>query len=306
MLRPSSFGTSVTVETSNNTNESSEKENASGGVAGGGCAEEETAPTFNPFKNVNQSIEENAVADKEKAIEPGEVSPRSDSAEKKPDPLTPLTQLANGMPKSSLFTNVTSTISENSGFVFGQNVHERVIVENKQPATAEPATGADNLFSASGTSSGGASLFASSSDASTEQKTSENGEASKTDSQSLVEAARKYEESRGAQKRKYEEVETVTGEEDERNILEINCKLFAFLASNYEERGRGTLRLNDSKKPGGASRVVFRTSGVLRVLMNTKIWAGMIAEPASQKSLRLTAIDNDGHIKVFLVMVSTS
>lgn len=41
----------------------------------------------------------------------------------------------------------------------------------------------------------------------------------------LVEAARKYEEMRGAQKRKYEEVEITTGEEDERNILEINCKV---------------------------------------------------------------------------------
>jgi Ran-binding protein 3 len=301
MLRPSSFGTPATTETSNITNENSEKENASGG-GGGGCAE--VTPTYNPFKNLNQSLEADAPADKEKSIEPGEVSPRSENTDKKPDPLTPLTQLANGMPKSSLFTNVTSTISENSGFVFGQNVHERVIVENKQPTTSEAATGADNLFSASGSSSGSAGLFASSTEVNTEQKTSENGEASKTDSQSLVEAARKYEESRGAQKRKYEEVETVTGEEDERNILEINCKLFAFSASNYEERGRGTLRLNDSKKPGGSSRVVFRTSGVLRVLMNTKIWAGMIAEPASQKSLRLTAIDNDGHIKVFLVMVS--
>jgi Ran-binding protein 3 len=117
----------------------------------------------------------------------------------------------------------------------------------------------------------------------------------------LVEAARKYEEMRGAQKRKYEEVECTTGEEDERNILEINCKLFTFIENNYEERGRGMLRLNDSKT-SSHSRVVFRASGSLRVLLNTKVWRDQICEQPSQKSLRLTAFDANGVIKIYLVM----
>lgn len=118
---------------------------------------------------------------------------------------------------------------------------------------------------------------------------------------SLVEAARKYEEMRGAQKRKFEEVEITTGEEDERNILEINCKLFTFIGNNYEERGRGTLRLNDSKS-GANSRVVFRASGSFRLLLNTKVWRDQICEQPSQKSLRLTAFDTSGVIKIYLVM----
>jgi Ran-binding protein 3 len=72
------------------------------------------------------------------------------------------------------------------------------------------------------------------------------GVSSSKNNLSLVEAARKYEEMKGAQKRKYEEVEVITGEEDEENILEINCKLYTFENSNYEERGRGTLRLQSS------------------------------------------------------------
>jgi Ran-binding protein 3 len=119
--------------------------------------------------------------------------------------------------------------------------------------------------------------------------------------ESLVEAARKYEEMRGAQKRKYEEVEVTTGEEDERNILEISCKLFTFIENNYEERGRGTLRLNDSKS-SSHSRVVFRSSGNLRLLLNTKVWRDQICEQPSQKSLRLTAFDANGVIKIYLVM----
>lgn len=106
---------------------------------------------------------------------------------------------------------------------------------------------------------------------------------------------------RGAQKRKYEEVEITTGEEDERNILEINCKLFTFIGNNYEERGRGTLRLNDSKS-GSNSRVVFRASGSFRLLLNTKVWRDQICEQPSQKSLRLTAFDTNGVIKIYLVM----
>lgn len=121
----------------------------------------------------------------------------------------------------------------------------------------------------------------------------------KTDT--LVEAARKYEEMRGAQKRKYEEVEVTTGEEDERNILEINCKLFTFIENNYEERGRGILRLNDSKS-SSQSRVVFRSSGNLRLLLNTKVWRDQICEQPSQKSLRLTAFDTNGLIKIYLAM----
>lgn len=53
-------------------------------------------------------------------------------------------------------------------------------------------------------------------------------------------------------------------------------------------------------------RLVFRAAGSLRVLLNTKIWDGMIAEPASAKSLRLTAIDQTGQVKVYLVMARPS
>jgi Ran-binding protein 3 len=63
---------------------------------------------------------------------------------------------------------------------------------------------------------------------------------------SLSEAAREYEESR-AVKRKFEEVEVKTGEEEETNVLQISCKLHTFdkAKGSWAERGRGQLRLND-------------------------------------------------------------
>ena len=58
---------------------------------------------------------------------------------------------------------------------------------------------------------------------------------------------------------------------------QINCKLYAFNKENcsWLERGRGLLRLNDRREGGGGgplhSRLVFRTQGSLRLVLNTKV-----------------------------------
>lgn len=46
--------------------------------------------------------------------------------------------------------------------------------------------------------------------------------AKEPDGKSLNEAAKEYEDSRKAEKRKYDEVETFTGEEDEVNIVDVS------------------------------------------------------------------------------------
>lgn len=264
----------------------------------------------NPFLKTQASEEE---APEQQQAE----SSSSDGTGKteKDDPLGTLNRPT--LPKSNLFANVKS-ISENTGFVFGQNVHERVTGAGENLDTsATPTAGlsfsstvasttnnsndssssnSTNTPTASQQSGGGAAAAAAGSNGGGDKPESAAAE------ESLEEAARKYEESRGALKRKFDEVETITGEEDERNVAEINCKLFAFAKSNWEERGHGTLRLNDKDGSSKESRVVFRQAGNLRVLINTKVWSGMIADQSSQKSLRLTAMDNNGQVKVFLVM----
>ena len=52
--------------------------------------------------------------------------------------------------------------------------------------------------------------------------------------------------------------------------------------------------------------LVMRTQGCLRVVLNSKIWSGMLVEKPNQKSVRFTAIDADEGVKVFLVVVSTT
>ncbi|GJQ75770.1 hypothetical protein Trydic_g17841 [Trypoxylus dichotomus] len=198
-------------------------------------------------------------------------------------------------------TSVLPTIqASQSNFVFGQNLQERVIAENSCDE-AKPST---SCLNSNGTSD---MLFSSA----IKDTKVDNIDVSNKEGKSLSESAREYEESR-AVKRKYEEVEVKTGEEEEINILHISCKLFTYdkASGSWQERGRGNIRLNDQEVSDNScsytqSRLVFRTSGSLRVILNTKIWADMTIQQASPKSIRLTAIESSGEIKVFLVMGST-
>jgi Ran-binding protein 3 len=220
-------------------------------------------------------------------------------------------------------TPSSSTSASVTGFVFGQNLHERVAeavsheTSDMKSGTSE-VTGTSNNVSTvctSATTNGTSDmLFTSVIKQDHNNESGHNNSSNISDhgekrSKSLSEAAREYEEAR-AIKRKYEEVTVITGEEDEVNILQMNCKLFAFdkAGGMWVERGRGTLRLNDKDcgpEGGGVqSRVVIRTTGSLRVVLNTKIWAGMSVHRPSAKSVQLTAMDSSGQIKVFLVMSS--
>ena len=153
-------------------------------------------------------------------------------------------------------------------------------------------------------------------------------EGSKSTSKTLHEAAAEYTESH-SNKRKYEVVDVVTGEEEESNVLQANVKLYIFESEkkNWVERGRGTLRLNDdpSSTPGHLrSRLVMRTVGTLRIVLNTKLFPNMKCEKvsissslvlslrfdkyisflqANEKNVRISALE-ENEIKVFLISAS--
>ncbi|KXJ09968.1 ran-binding protein 3 [Exaiptasia diaphana] len=125
---------------------------------------------------------------------------------------------------------------------------------------------------------------------------------------SLAEAAKVYEDTAVPSKSKLEHVEVVTGEEEERNVLKVNCRLFMFDVDNHSwrEKGRGLLRLNDmcqsSSESTFQSRLIMRTQGHLRVTLNTKLWPEMTLERANERSLRITGFDADNDVKIYLIM----
>ncbi|XP_065810393.1 ran-binding protein 3b isoform X5 [Labrus bergylta] len=129
-------------------------------------------------------------------------------------------------------------------------------------------------------------------------------------SESLEESAAAYTKAT-AKKCILEKVDVKTGEESESNVLQMQCKLYVFekTAQSWIERGRGLLRLNDmaSTEDGTLqSRLVMRTQGSLRLILNTKLWPQMQVDKASEKSVRITAMDTeDQGVKVFLISGSS-
>lgn len=198
-------------------------------------------------------------------------------------------------------TKSTEDKSESS-FVFGQNLNDRAqnFVFKEEEKTekevkTDSATDDKNALAASKT------------DESTKSPNPSSTEKKKT----LADAAAEYCESR-TPKRKYEEVKVVTGEEDERNVVQMNAKLHVFdkATSGWLERGRGCLRLNDVLEKGdnsdekqqiATSRLVMRTSGSLRVILNTPVFAGTTVENPTEKTVRLTGSDEGGQVKIFVV-----
>lgn len=103
------------------------------------------------------------------------------------------------------------------------------------------------------------------------------------------------------------EVQMITGEEGEKNIVQVPCRLYLFDSTNHswKDRGRGVIHLNDSCKEAGVfqSRLVMRASGSYRLMLNTHLWAEMKCARSSQKTIRITAQgSDDGLISVFVIM----
>nr|CAG4637814.1 EOG090X078K [Chydorus sphaericus] len=187
----------------------------------------------------------------------------------------------------------SAAVSIGNNFVFGQKLHER----NPNHAAAEPKAG--------GTPVTESFLDVTPKEKSEAESASSNG--LPAPSMTLNDSVKMEEEKTRAAKRKYEEVTVVTGEEGEENALEVDGKLFIFdkAKGNWIERGFGDLRLNDKKLENQTlqSRLVMRTKGSRRVILNTNVWAEMIIEKTGTKSIRLTGMD-DVQVRVFLLQAS--
>ncbi|XP_035888143.1 ran-binding protein 3 isoform X3 [Phyllostomus discolor] len=190
---------------------------------------------------------------------------------------------------SSLENSNNSADATSNKFVFGQNMSERVL---SPPKLNEVTSDANRENSA----------VESGSESSSQEATPEK--------ESLAESAAAYTKAT-ARKCLLEKVEVITGEEAESNVLQIQCKLFVFdkTSQSWVERGRGLLRLNDMASTDDGtlqSRLVMRTQGSLRLILNTKLWAQMQIDKASEKSIRITAMDTeDQGVKVFLISASS-
>ena len=139
-------------------------------------------------------------------------------------------------------------VSGNEEFVFGQNLTERVenVEAKSETETLNDDTDVPGEIAKDATPSSESAkedlLFSTS--ISPRGKGEEEPE--KINSKTLSESAAEYTETH-SNKRKYDVVDVVTGEEEESNVLKANVKLYMFDTDkkNWVERGRGEMRLND-------------------------------------------------------------
>ncbi|XP_064498997.1 ran-binding protein 3-like isoform X2 [Pseudopipra pipra] len=197
--------------------------------------------------------------------------------------------------QSQLLEERSVKTSSSSDFVFGENMVERVLSPGKHPKLCNEA----DLYKGEITS-----MYIGSSYVSPQTKRALLRNAT------LIESAAAF-ISKPMEKILLDKVEVITGEEAEHNVLQINCKLFVFnkLSLTWTERGRGSLRLNDtsSSKHGMLqSRLIMRNQGSLRLILNTRLWEQMVIKRANRKSLCFTATDQEDHsVQVFLTQAGS-
>ncbi|KND03243.1 uncharacterized protein SPPG_02296 [Spizellomyces punctatus DAOM BR117] len=104
------------------------------------------------------------------------------------------------------------------------------------------------------------------------------------------------------------ETKAVSGEEDEETIYQTRGKLFVWDASvkgkeRWRERGKGMVKVNVKNGRAEQGRLVMRSDGSLRLILNTKIFSEMKCKVISEKYVEFlgTTVDQPGQIAKFLL-----
>lgn len=109
-----------------------------------------------------------------------------------------------------------------------------------------------------------------------------------------------------------EKKEIKSGEEDEEQVFTCRAKLYALdltdVKSGWKERGAGNVHVNKSKTH--SSRIIMRSNGLLKVILNTalvqglEIIKGMPSSLHSEKFIRITSVE-DGKPLQYAVKTGT-
>lgn len=110
-----------------------------------------------------------------------------------------------------------------------------------------------------------------------------------------------------------EQLEIITGEEDERTVLELTCNAYVFDRDSKQWKGIGQsyLHLNDTTLTDRTtSRLIIRLQSTRRVVVNTRIWSDMpVAYVTENKAVRIGALtvasqgqaDTEGAIRTYML-----
>ncbi|WWC86662.1 uncharacterized protein L201_001539 [Kwoniella dendrophila CBS 6074] len=89
-----------------------------------------------------------------------------------------------------------------------------------------------------------------------------------------------------------QEQDVTTGEEEEETVFQTRTKLYTTDKNGgWKERGVGLLKLNVRRSDGSGARLVMRADGVLRLILNAKLYKGITTYPDG-KMVRMTLPEN--------------
>lgn len=167
----------------------------------------------------NQSTkDQNALEDSEKEEKDKQSDEKREDKEKEVPKFLALNKAKETKENENILNSTMAASASTPSFVFGQNLKERVAVAHD--ADSSDSSGKEEPKEESANENGSSELMFSNA-AAVCRSTAKPG-------LTLSQAAQEMEEANRASKRKYNEVTLLTGEEDEMNVLQINCKLFAF------------------------------------------------------------------------------
>ncbi|CAI4064649.1 hypothetical protein SKDZ_09G1030 [Saccharomyces kudriavzevii ZP591] len=101
---------------------------------------------------------------------------------------------------------------------------------------------------------------------------------------------------------KLQKQEIRSGEESEECIYQVNAKLYQLskIEEGWKERGVGVIKINKSKQDNEKTRIVMRSRGILKVILNIQLVKGFTVQKGftgslqSEKFIRLLGVDNNG------------
>ncbi|PHT30051.1 hypothetical protein CQW23_30356 [Capsicum baccatum] len=94
-----------------------------------------------------------------------------------------------------------------------------------------------------------------------------------------------------------QEVPVETGEEHEKAIFTADSVLFEFLNGGWKERGKGELKLNISSTGTGKARLVMRTRGNYRLILNANLYPEMKLTGMDKKGVTFACVNSAGDVK---------
>lgn len=189
-----------------------------------------------------------------------------------------------------------------SDYVFGSNISSRVVnADISQGASLNLWNSASDVADSTLSST---SVFTALAKAFTKSKNVESHK-------NLEDSAREVIEDKRREALSLAEVDVITGEEGERQVVRQHCRAYVFDTNTqkWSNLGGSYFHLNDIPSANeqqfhdltSRSRVVVRLMSTRRVIINTLVWAEMPVALVDARSLRIGAVNEDGdHIRSYL------